>query len=78
MMKLLGLSTRDQAATTATAMKTSLENKHLGDGDYFVIISSPEHPLSLAEHTAHGLVEAPFKAENIENETFTVVCSPCS
>ena len=27
-----------EAATTATETKTSLENKHLGNGDYFVII----------------------------------------
>ena len=28
------------ATATATATKTSLENKHLGNGDYFVIIAS--------------------------------------
>ena len=60
---------------TAKAMKTSLENKHLGDGDYFVTISSPAHPLSLTKHAANGLVEAPLK-ENIVNENFTVVYSP--
>ena len=42
-------------------MKKSLENKHLRNGDYFMIITSSSHPLLLAEHTANGLVEAPFK-----------------
>ena len=41
-----------------TATKTSLENKHLGKGDYFVIISSFLHLLLLTEHAANGLVEA--------------------
>ena len=45
----------------ATAKKTSLENKHLGNGDYFVIISSSFNPLLLTEHAASGLVEAPLK-----------------
>ena len=39
-------------------MKTSLENKHLGNGDYFVIIASSSHPSLLTEHATNGLVEA--------------------
>ena len=46
---------------TATAEKTSLENNHLGNGDYFVIIASSLHSLLLIEHAAKGLVEAPLK-----------------
>ena len=42
-------------------MKTSLENKHLGNGDYFVIIASSLPLLLLTEHAANGLVEAPLK-----------------
>ena len=45
----------------ATETKTSLENKHLGNGDYFVIIASSSHPLLLTDHAANGLVEVPFK-----------------
>ena len=30
---------------TVTATKTSLENKHLGNGDDFPIIASSSHPL---------------------------------
>ena len=41
--------------------KTSHENKHLGNGDYFVIIAFSSHPLLLTEHAANGLVQAPFK-----------------
>ena len=37
------------------------KNKHLGNGDYFVIIASSSHPLFLTEHAANGLVEAPLK-----------------
>ena len=44
----------------ATATKTSLENKHLGNGDYFAIIASSSHPLSLTENAANALVEAPL------------------
>ena len=56
--------------------KTTLENKHLGDGDYFVIIASSSHPLLLTEHAANGLVEGAVEV-NIDNERFTVVCSRC-
>ena len=41
--------------------KTSLENEHLGNGDYFVIIASSSHPLLLTQHPTNGLVEAPLK-----------------
>ena len=50
-----------QATTTATAEKTSLENNHLGKDDYFVIITSSSHLLSLTEHAANRLVAAPLK-----------------
>ena len=46
---------------TTTATKTLHQNKNLGNGDYFVIISSSSHPLLLTEHAANGLVEAPLK-----------------
>ena len=45
----------------ATATKTSLENKRLGDGDYFVTSASSSNPLLLTEHAANVLVEAPLK-----------------
>ena len=41
--------------------KGSLENKHLGNGDNFVIIASSSPRLLLTEHVANGLVEAPLK-----------------
>ena len=50
-----------KAATSATATKKSLENKYLGNGDYFVIIASSSHDLLLTEHAANGLVEAQLK-----------------
>ena len=56
-------------------MKTSLENKHLGKGDYFVIIASSLHPLSLTENAGNGLLEA--VEVNIKNERFTVLSSRC-
>ena len=34
------------------------ENKHLRNGDHFVIIGSSSHSLLLTEHAANGLVEA--------------------
>ena len=52
---------RELKANTATATKTSLENKHLGNGDYFVIIASSSRPLLLTGHAANGLVEARLK-----------------
>ena len=44
-----------------TAKKTSHENKHLGSGDYFLIIAFSSHPLLLTELAANGRVEAPLK-----------------
>ena len=41
--------------------QTSFENKRLGNGDNFVVISSSLHPLLLTEHAANWLVEAPLK-----------------
>ena len=49
------------AKTTAMAAKTSLENKHLGNGDYFQIIAPSSHPTLLIEHAANGQVEGPLK-----------------
>ena len=46
---------------TATAAKTSIENKHLGNGYYFQIIASSLHPILLIEHAANGQVEASLK-----------------
>ena len=46
----------------AKSTKTSFENKHLENGDYFEIIASSSHAIQLTEHDAnHGLVEAPLK-----------------
>ena len=45
----------------ATATKTSLENKPLGNSDYFVINASSSHPLFLTENAGNRLVEAPLK-----------------
>ena len=45
----------------ATAMKTTLENKHLGNGYSFVIIACSSHPLLLTKHAAIGLAKAPLK-----------------
>ena len=56
----------------ATATKTSLEIKHFGNSDCFVIIASSSHLLLMTEHAASGLVEG--VEVNIENERFTVVC----
>jgi len=42
-------------------MKTSLGNKHLGNGDCFAIIASCSLPLLLLEHAENGVVEAPLK-----------------
>ena len=53
--------------------KTLIENKHFGNGDYFVIIASSSHPLLLTEYAANGLAAG----VNIENERFTVVCPRC-
>ena len=39
----------------------SLKNKHLGNGDYFVIIASFLQPVLLAKHGTNGLVEAPLR-----------------
>ena len=49
------------AQTTATAAKTLLQNKHLGNGYYFQIIASSSHPILLVEHVANEQVEAPLK-----------------
>ena len=47
--------------TRAKATKNSLENKHLGNGDYFLIIASSSRTLLLTEHAASGLVEGQLK-----------------
>ena len=46
---------------TATETKRSLKNKHLGSGDYFVIMASSSHPLLVTEGAGNGLIEAPLK-----------------
>ena len=43
------------------ATKMSLENKHMGNGDYLVIFTSSSNPLFLTENTGNGPVEAPLK-----------------
>jgi len=43
------------------ATKTSLENKPLGNGDYFAITTSSSHPLFLTEDASNGLANAPLK-----------------
>ena len=55
------LQIRILVSNDGTATKTSLENRRLGNGDYFVIIASSSHPLLLTKHAANGLVEAPLK-----------------
>ena len=54
------------------ASKTSLENKNLGNGDYFVIIASSSHPLLLTEHATNGLGKSAVEV-NIENGRFTEI-----
>ena len=49
------------ATSTATATKTSFENKRMENGGYFVMIASFSHHLLLTEHAENGLVEAPLK-----------------
>ena len=55
------LSSLVKTATKATATKTTLENNHLENVDYFAIIASSSHLLLLTELAASGLVEAPLK-----------------
>ena len=50
----------------ATTTKTSLENKHFGNSDFFGVTASSSHLLLLTEHAANGLVEG--VEVNIENE----------
>ena len=49
------------ATTTATAAKASLENIHLRNADYFMIIASFLYPLLFTDRAASGLLEAPLK-----------------
>ena len=61
----------------ATATKTSLESKHLGNSDYFMIIDSSILDSLIVhrarcEWTGTSVIEV-----NIENERFTVVCLRC-
>ena len=50
---------------TATATKTSLENKHLRNGNFcdycFFLASSSSHPLLLTGLAGNGLVQPPLK-----------------
>ena len=56
--------------------KTSLENKHLGNGGYFrnycFFLASFIVDRARCKWTGRSAVE-----QNIENERFTVVCSRC-
>ena len=69
----------------ATTKKTSLENKHLGNGDYFVITASSSHALLATFRLEYVVDRARCKwtgrstvEVNIEDERFTiVVCSRC-
>ena len=73
------------SSNDGNATKTSVENKHLGNGDSFVIIASSSRPLLLTElkksfivdRAAEGLVEAPLIEVNIRNEIFTAFLSSC-
>ena len=68
-----------------TAKKTSLENKHLGNGDYFVITASSSHALLATFRLEYVVDRARCKwtgwstvEVNIEDERFAVVvCSRC-
>ena len=53
-------SIRCLSSNNGNGNETFLENKHLGNGDYNVIIAS-SHPLSLTEYAANWLEEAPLK-----------------
>ena len=46
---------------TSSNGKQNVDNKHLGNVDYFVIIISSSHSLLSTEHATNGLVEAPLK-----------------
>ena len=58
-------------ATTTRVAKTPLENKRLGNGDYFVIIASCSHATLLAKHSTKNI------EVNMGNERFNVVSSRC-
>ena len=62
---------RELAATTATAMKSSVENKHLGNGDCFFLASF------IVDRARCKCAGGSAVEVNIENERFTVVCSCC-
>ena len=61
---------------TLMATKTSLENKHLGNGDYFVIISSSSVASFIVDRARCKWSGRRAIEVNIENERFTV-CSRC-
>ena len=65
------------AATTATATKTSLENKHAGNGAYFVVIASSSHPLLIVDGARFKWTGRSVVEVNVDDERFTVVCSRC-
>ena len=61
---------------TATARKTSLENKHLRNCDCFVIIPSCSHFTMLAKNPTTGNWNSLSAVKlNTQNLRFTVVCS---
>ena len=60
------------------ATKMSLENKHLGNGDCFLIIISSSSVASFIVDRAGGKWTAGSAVEiKIENERFTVECLRC-
>ena len=59
--QILRSSVKQQRRQRQRQRKRRLKIKNLGNGDYFVIISSSSHPLLLTEHAANELVEAPLK-----------------
>ena len=66
---LLGSLSSNEAAAT----KASLENKHLTNSDYFVIIASSSNPLLFERARSKWTGRSAFEV-NVENERFTVVC----
>ena len=61
---------------TASARKTSFQNTHLRNCEYFVIFPSCSHSTMLAKYATTGVVCAPVKVTT-ENQRFPIVCSSC-
>ena len=54
------------------------ENKHTGNGAYFVVIASSSHPLLVVDRARFKWTGRSVFEVNVDNERFTVVCSRCS